>query len=148
MVHLSCTSPNKQHKAITHDFTWLCRNWINNSDSAALFFENWTKINNENYKGLSYIIANKDTVFYESIQLLNTDSGTFYNVAVKNQNNGESVSFKLISNINQTFVFENKKHDFPQKIGYQLISKDTLKAWIEGNVNGEFKEQTFLMWQK
>lgn len=148
LVLLSCNSPVKKHIVTDYDFNWLCTNWVNHSDTSALFFENWTKINNENYQGVSYIIANKDTVFFESIRLVNTDSGTFYNVTVKNQNEGETVSFKLISHDNHSFVFENKLHDFPQKIGYELTSKDTLKAWIEGSVGGKRKKQIFMMWQE
>lgn len=148
LVFLSCTSPIKKHKVTDYDFNWLCTNWVNHSDTSALFFENWTKINHNKYKGVSYVIASNDTVFFESIQLLNSDSGTFYQVAVKNQNEGKAVSFKLISAQNQTFIFENNNHDFPKKIGYQLISNDTLKAWIEGSVGGKHKEQTFLMWRK
>jgi hypothetical protein len=79
--------------------------------------------------------------------LRNLDSGTYYSVNVRNQNLNDIVDFKLVSSTNRTFVFENKKHDFPQSITYQYKAPDTLIAWIEGFVKGEQKKETFLMWR-
>ncbi len=140
-------SNNSKPKNILSDFEWLVGKWINNQDTAALFFENWTKNDGGDYNGISYILANHDTVFFESITLRNLDSGTYYSVAVRNQNQSDIVHFKLVSSANQTFIFENKKHDFPQRITYQYKAPDTLNAWIEGFVKGELKKESFLMWR-
>jgi len=29
-------------------------------------------------------------------------------------------------------VFENLEHDFPKRIGYRLVSPDSLEAWVDG----------------
>jgi hypothetical protein len=34
-------------------------------------------------------------------------------------------------------VFENAEHDFPQRVGYERSSADSLKAWIEGSDKGQ-----------
>jgi uncharacterized protein DUF6265 len=39
-------------------------------------------------------------------------------------------------------VFENPKHDFPQRIGYERKG-DTLLAWIEGTQNGKVRRVDF-----
>jgi hypothetical protein len=39
----------------------------------------------------------------------------------------------------QSIVFENLKHDFPQRIGYERLSADRLLAWIDGTQNGQAK---------
>ncbi len=122
-------------------------NWKNDKDTSALFFEQWIKNQERNYSGVSYVLSMKDTVFFESIQLNNSDSGIYYSVAVQNQNLREVVNFKLISNANSTYIFENKKHDFPQSITYQYKAPDTLNAWITGVVNGKIKKEMFLMWR-
>jgi len=144
----SCQSNhgNKQAPAIA-DFIWLCGNWKNDSDTSALFFEKWQITPHKNYSGISYILAKNDTVFFESIQLFIADTGTFYAVTVPSQNNAKTVNFKLVSSDNQTYIFENKKHDFPQRIAYQYKALDTLNAWIEGKVKGKFKKESFLMWR-
>jgi uncharacterized protein YutD len=139
-------STNKNSASIPN-FDWLVGNWINNQDTAALFFENWTKDSQENYLGKSFIISHNDTVFFESIQLHISDTGTYYSVSVNNQNNAETVHFKMVSNVNHTFKFENKKHDFPQSINYQFKAPDTLNAWISGIINGKVRKESFLMWR-
>ena len=138
---------NNSVKSNVLDFKWIVGEWINNEDTAALFFENWTKNNAGDLSGKSYVLANRDTVFFESIMLLNLDSGTYYSVNVRNQNLNDIVDFKLVSSANHMFTFENKKHDFPQSITYQYKAPDTLIAWIEGFIKGEQKKETFLMWR-
>ena len=39
----------------------------------------------------------------------------------------------------RAIVFENLKHDFPQRIGYERQSADRLLAWVEGSQNGQPK---------
>ena len=39
-------------------------------------------------------------------------------------------------------VFENPKHDFPQRIGYERKG-NTLLAWIEGTQNGKVRRVEF-----
>jgi len=36
-----------------------------------------------------------------------------------------------------TVVFENREHDFPQRVGYRRTAPDALLAWIEGNQDGK-----------
>ena len=47
--------------------------------------------------------------------------------------------FALSEYTPKKFVFENKEHDFPQRIIYEFHKGGKLTAAIEGNVNGEFK---------
>ena len=145
---VACSSnKNNADASKKDDFDWLCGNWINDKDSTAVFLERWTKSSPGNYNGESCVIDGNDTVFFESIQLQNTDTGIFYSVTILNQNEGIAVPFKLISSSGQTFVFENKKHDFPQRIKYEFKAPDTLNASIEGLVNGVVKQEHFLMWR-
>jgi hypothetical protein len=34
-------------------------------------------------------------------------------------------------------VFENPTHDFPKRIGYRLVSSDSLEAWIDGGAESK-----------
>lgn len=41
-------------------------------------------------------------------------------------------------------LFENLKHDFPQRVGYRRNGPDALLAWIEGTTrNGQMKRTEF-----
>jgi hypothetical protein len=146
----ACSQPSKESKKPINllDFDWLQGQWINNEDSNAIFYENWSKISSKKLTANSFILKSQDTIFFETIILEIHDTATFYKVSVKNQNNAEAVNFKLVSNDYQSFIFENKLHDFPQRIIYQYKAPDTLHAWIEGIVKGELRKETFLMWRK
>ena len=41
-------------------------------------------------------------------------------------------AFSLTRINNRSFFFENPSHDYPKRIVYELISKDSLHAWIDG----------------
>ena len=141
-------SQKNETKKSNHLFNWLAGEWVNDTDSNAIFHENWSKVSDQKYMANSYILKLQDTIFFETIDLEINDTATFYKVSVKNQNGAEAVSFRLVSNENDTYVFENKQHDFPQRIIYQYKVPDTLNAWIEGIVKGEPRKETFLMWRK
>jgi hypothetical protein len=34
-------------------------------------------------------------------------------------------------------VFENPTHDFPKRIGYRLVTPDSLQAWIDGGAEAK-----------
>lgn len=36
----------------------------------------------------------------------------------------------------QAFVVENPANDFPTRVGYEVVSRDSLHAWIEGPAEG------------
>jgi hypothetical protein len=43
----------------------------------------------------------------------------------------------------RSIVFENLKHDFPQKVGYESRARDRLLAWVEGPQNGTTRRIDF-----
>lgn len=45
-------------------------------------------------------------------------------------------SFPAIENSDKRVVFENKAHDFPQRIGYERVTADSVLAWVEGPGKG------------
>ena len=52
-------------------------------------------------------------------------------------------SFRAIQVSPSMILFENKAHDFPQRIGYRTIGPDSLAAWIEGERGGELTRIEF-----
>jgi hypothetical protein len=100
-------------------------------------FESWKKTGENQMQGGSYKINGKDTIHFEIVKLSQLPDGIFYIPVVKDQNDGIAVAFKMISSANNNFVFENKEHDFPQRIIYHLVSKDSIHAWTEGIKDGK-----------
>jgi hypothetical protein len=130
---------------------WLIGTWENpptgqpGKTPRGSIYETWSKTNDNEFSGMSYIIKEKDTVVFENIRLVQEQSGLFYIPTVKNQNDGLPVRFatKTISEVQM--VFENPEHDFPQIISYTKINTDSLVAEISGVKNGQERKQTFPM---
>jgi hypothetical protein len=105
--------------------------------------EEWKKINNQYLQNRGFMIRGRDTIITERVALKETGDGIFYTSTVENQNNHQPVSFKLTKSDNNIFVFENPHHDFPKRIVYELITTDSLHAYIDDGNPGTNKRQDF-----
>lgn len=123
---------------------WLIGEWQNNS-SEGNATEVWEKKNDSTFVGKSYFVIGKDTVSSESISLQQYGKDLFYIPTVKGQNSEQPVKFAVTFSTNKQLVFENTKHDFPQKISYTQITNDSLLAEISGMMDGKQNSQKFPM---
>lgn len=131
-------------KTTLQNLNWLCATWQNTSEDG-VFTESWKKINDSLFYGEGrMVLANGDTVFSEELEIAVKDSGIFYIPEITDQNDGKPVFFKLVSEKNNEFIFENKLHDFPQRIIYKH-SNDSLLARVEGLDNGAPRAELFNM---
>jgi hypothetical protein len=99
--------------------------------------EIWTQKNDSVLFAESFITVAKDTVFYEKVDLTERNDSLFYIVSVRDQNQEKPVSFYLTKATENQMVFENPKHDFPNKIVYTKITSDSLVATIYGSKKSE-----------
>lgn len=139
---ISCKKAEKTSKLI--DANWLIGTWENNSKQGNLS-EIWLKLNDSIYSGHVFFIKGKDTLHFETIQLKQVDDNLRYSSTVKGQNNDLALEFKLTSETKNKLIFENSKNDYPQKITYKLISKDSLITIISGIQQGKASTENFPM---
>ena len=123
---------------------WFIGSWENSSKEAT-FKEIWKTKNDSSFVGESFVIVEKDTVFYEKIDLFESNDSLFYKVSVKDQNKEKPVSFYLTKSDDKELTFENPKHDFPAKIVYTKITNDSLVAVIYGKKDGKEMSENFPM---
>ncbi|MBI2419543.1 MAG: hypothetical protein HYV28_16905 [Ignavibacteriales bacterium] len=137
-------SPDKKNSggSSISKLSWLIGKWQNRSENSVMY-EFWEKANDSVYNGRSFVIAGGDTVFFESIYLKQIGNDLLYIPSVSNQNDGKPVVFTLTSKTDSCSVFENPKHDFPQRIVYCFGTNNSLLAYIEGVVNGKHKREDF-----
>lgn len=135
------TFPEKDLLANTD---WLIGTW-KNSTPERMFSETWIRLDDTTMQAKTVFTEGKDTISKESINLVQRKNEIFYVVEVNNQNGGKPVNFKLVSSSQDSLVFENPKHDFPQKIRYYKISNDSLVAEISGLINGKYASEKFPM---
>ena len=126
------------------DADWLLGKWENNSKDGYLL-ETWKKVNDSVYDGESYFIKGKDTLHFEKIQMKQKGEELFYISTIKGQNNDKPITFKHNDSIEKQLVFENPKNDFPQKIAYSKITKDSISIQISGIQQGKSSSERFSM---
>jgi len=132
-----------QHHNSVKDFGFLKGSWTMNTVKGRIV-ESWGISKNSGMEGISFSISNSgDSTLLETIKIHESEGSIYYTPTGYGPGNDSTVSFRLISVKGKTFVFENKDHDFPQRISYQYQSAKKVLAWIEGTVNGKFKKIEF-----
>jgi len=103
--------------------------------------EKWTKVNNNEFSSTAFDIKGKDTTVLERVRL--TKKGGIISYNVTGAKSGDKNSFKLTSAKNNQFIFEDPKHDFPQRIIYHFTKPNELHAWIDGKYKGRYEKYDF-----
>lgn len=139
------SSVNKFEKL--EKMNWLIGSWEQKLPNGTLK-ETWTKENDSTFSGDSYFINTKDTVHFESIKLIQNAEELIYNATVVGQNDDKPVAFKLTTDANNSFTFENPAHDYPQNITYKKVTSDRLIATISGKQQGKQTQESYPMSKK
>lgn len=148
LMFISCQNKLEKKFDKLEKMNWLLGNWENEMPEGVLT-ETWTKENDSTFSGTTYFIINKkDTVHSETIILKQLNDELVYRPTVKGQNNDEPVDFKLSSETENSFSFENPKHDYPQKIVYKKVNETSLVATISGMQQGKESIESYEMKKK
>lgn len=125
---------------------WFLGEWGNKSTDGELT-ERWKKVNDSVYFGESYFVVGeiKDTVFAEHVNLEDSNGKLAFIVTVPGQNDELPVRFEMTSATDNQIIFENPKHDYPNKIIYNLLAKDSLIAEVSGLKKGKPFTEKFIM---
>lgn len=125
------------------ELSWLMGRWEDKSEQGMLS-ETWKALNDSTYTAETYYETQGDTVFAEKIRLEEHRNGIAYIPVVSDQDGGKPVTFRLTSSGRSRAVFENKRHDFPRKLVYELIG-DSIRVTISGMEKGVPKTEEFVM---
>ncbi len=110
------------HGCVTdmRSFKWLSGTWEMSKPNGSLRLETWEVKDAKTLTGKGLKVVGGDTILLEHISLYYDQGDVWYAPVVPDQNNGQTVLFKLVSlKINQ-YTFENPAHDFPQRIVYSF----------------------------
>jgi len=117
--------------------------WGLSTKRGGILHEVWQIQNMQYLQSKSFIVRDKDTIPQESVQLRYQDGRITYTSTVPNQNAGQAVTFTLVSHAGGEYIFENKAHDFPQRIVYRVPADSTLDVYIEGPSSGSVRKIPF-----
>lgn len=125
LVFVSCNTKNIS----LSDFSFLQGKWSVCADSLE-YFEEWFPANDFVMQGKGGGLRGKDTVFFETIKIEQRGTDFFYVVRVIE--NDLPLDFKFTGFKNDSIVFENPSHDFPQRIIYFRLSLNSIFACVDG----------------
>ena len=134
----------KQPETKVDSFKWMLGSWTMKKKNGSTIMEGWDKINDSTLGGESLNISmTGQSKVLENLTLAYRNGTYYYFSQVTGQNNGESVKFKITSHSENGFVAENPEHDFPKRITYNLINKDSIHAFIDGGPSQPDKKSDF-----
>ena len=122
---------------------WMEGRWTGEKDGVS-FEEYWTDPAGGALLGLHRDIKGGRLVSWEFLRIGTTSEGTFYFASPRSK---PPTPFKLVELEGQRAVFENRQHDFPQRILYWLDEKGALHARIEGPQAGKTVSEEWV-WTK
>lgn len=116
--------------------------WIMKSDKNQVY-EEWRRVNDSTLAGRSYTLNRQDTVLLEEMRLFRSDASLYFEATTTAEPGQGTVRFTAVSTDEKEVVFENKHHDFPQRIGYAFPDERHFSAWIEGTINQTKKRSAY-----
>ncbi len=121
-------------KTKVSDLSWISGCW-EVSDNGRITTERWGKATENLLVGTSQTIKGTKSVAFEFLRVVNNGHGLVYVAKPSSAKDETAFMAKTVSD--KEVVFENLKHDFPQRIIYKQTKPDSLWARIEGPMNGK-----------
>jgi hypothetical protein len=113
--------------------------WKLNSDKTE-FYEVWKMVDSTELVGKGYSIEAGEVIENEIIYLKKFANSWAYVAIPKNQ----TITLFALNDFTQNkFIFENKEHDFPQRVIYEFKNDGNLTALVEGVLDGEEMSREF-----
>jgi hypothetical protein len=122
---------------------WLEGLWAGTKDGIAME-ERWTSPAGGALLGMHRDIKDGRMVSFEFFRVATTNEGTFYFASPRSK---PPVPFRLVTLEATRVVFENKEHDFPQRVLYWLEADGRLHARTEGLLKGKLESEDWV-WTK
>ena len=119
---------------------WLAGCW-KGTDTQTEILEQWMQPSAGLMLGIGRTVKNGQVKEYEFMRIGEENGSLVYTAIPSGQ---PQASFTLIKATDGEFVFENKEHDFPQRIIYKSQTGGLL-ARIEGAMNGKLRGIDFPM---
>ncbi len=133
----SCNSNKKD----ISQFNWIIGYWEGRPDDSTAIFEKWQLENSDLITGIGGMLIYNDTVFAEKISIVKKENSFYYRADVSE--NETPVDFKYLGLTNDSAIFENKLHDFPQRVVYYFNTKNKMYAHVDGISNGKYRKEIF-----
>jgi hypothetical protein len=118
---------------------WLAGCW-GRSAGARVVEEQWMRPRGGLMLGAGRTVEGDSLIEFEQVRILEREGRLVYAAAPSGQTPAE---FTSIAVTDSSVTFENLAHDFPQRILYRRVGRDSLVARIEGMRGGKLRGVDF-----
>jgi hypothetical protein len=132
-------TPSSCEFTCAKDLSWLAGNWVEMRDGETIR-ERWSGPYGNLLLGIGVTERSKGKTSFEFFRIADTPTGVSY---FASPNAAPPTEFKAIELTPTKVVFENKAHDFPQRVIYIKNADGTLAARIEGMLNGKLVSESW-----
>lgn len=127
----------QQTDATVKSLGWMTGCWEVTDSKGRTTTERWAAPTENLMLGTSQTVRDGKSTSFEFLRVMSSATGIAY--VAKPSSATSETTFTLAKTSAKEVVFENLKHDFPQRIIYRQPTADSLAARIEGSINGELK---------
>ena len=137
-----CSQVKKNKTETVNRLNWLNGSWAMKTDDGTVT-EQWKPVNDSLMEGSSDFVKGDSVIPFETIKIFRRDTSFYYEAKAAGQNNEQPVEFILTAYSDTGFVAENPQHDFPKRISYKLVNKDSIHAFVDGGFSMPDKRVDF-----
>lgn len=127
----------QQTDATVKSLGWMTGCWEVTDSKGRTTTERWAAPTENLMLGTSQTVREGKSTSFEFLRVMSSATGIAY--VAKPSSAATETTFTLAKASAKEVVFENLKHDFPQRIIYRQPITDSLSARIEGAMNGELR---------
>lgn len=120
---------------------WLVGAWGSEEGGKGVD-EHWTHASGGTMLGVSRTVQGGKTAFFEFLRIEKTPEGIVYFAAPMGRH--PPTPFRATEVGEGRIVFENREHDFPQRIVYQREADGSVRARIEGTEAGKPRAEEWI----
>ena len=131
-----------QVKPDVNSLAWMSGCWEMKKPTSTTT-ERWGSATDNLLIGTSQTVKGTKSVAFEFLRIMSTPEGITYFAQPSNAK--DPTAFPAVKVTATEAVFENLKHDFPQRIIYKADGTEKLNARIEGTMEGTLKGMDFAM---
>jgi hypothetical protein len=137
-VTVPCASARAQGRPRIEQLAWLQGCWGSNA-GPRIVEEQWMAPRGRSMLGMSRTVRGEALIGYEHVVIREQGERLSYEAHPSGQPEAVFLSTAVTGD---SVVFENRAHDFPQRVGYTREG-ESLNAWIEGTDKGKPRRVDF-----
>ena len=142
VLFCACASDKHAKQQTVASFQSLLGEW-QMPEGDGLVTESWKQVSDTLLEGRSDFVKGDSVVPFETIRIFLRSDSFYYEAKAAGQNNELPVAFTITKFSDSGFVAENKEHDFPKRISYSFVNKDSIYARVDDGLDTPERKAEF-----